>query len=163
MAKSWASRWPAGDCLQSPRGGAGKTATARLWAYGRDERPSHQRCAFGATGGDAPPASWYRFSADRKGRHPTDHLAKYRGWMHAPLMVCAQTMRGQWTATPGSTTSIGRARSARSPAWPMSGASSSTSTGPKARPLDLHRFRSGQVLMLGGLSFEGHGAFPTQG
>ena len=23
--------------------------------------------------------------------------------------------------------------------------------------LDLHRFRSGQVLMLGGLSFEGHG------
>jgi transposase len=66
--------------------------TARLWAYGRDERPSHQRCAFGATGGDAPPASWYRFSADRKGRHPTDHLSGYHGWMHAPLMVCAQTI-----------------------------------------------------------------------
>jgi transposase len=63
--------------------GAGKTATARLWAYGRDERPSHQRCAFGATGGDAAPASWYRFSADRKGRRPKDHLAGYRGWMHA--------------------------------------------------------------------------------
>jgi transposase len=63
--------------------GAGKTATARLWAYGRDERPSHQRCAFGATGGDAPPASWYRFSTDRKGWHPTDHLSGYRGWMHA--------------------------------------------------------------------------------
>jgi transposase len=63
--------------------GAGKTATARLWAYGRDERPSHQRCAFGATGGDAPPASWYRFSADRKGQHSKDHLARYRGWMHA--------------------------------------------------------------------------------
>jgi hypothetical protein len=28
--------------------------------------------------------------------------------------------------------------------------------------LDLSRFRSGQVLMLGGLAFEGHGAFPTQ-
>jgi transposase-like protein len=28
--------------------------------------------------------------------------------------------------------------------------------------LDLHRFRSGQVLMLGGLAFEGHGTFPTQ-
>jgi transposase len=54
--------------------GAGKTATARLWAYGRDERPR---------GGDAPPASWYRFSADRKGLRPKDHLAKYRGWMHA--------------------------------------------------------------------------------
>jgi hypothetical protein len=54
--------------------GAGKTATARLWAYGRDER---------AWDGDAPPASWYRFSADRKGQHPKDHLIGYRGWMNA--------------------------------------------------------------------------------
>ena len=54
--------------------GSGKTATARLWAYGRDERP---------WGSDAPPASWYRFSPDRKGQHPKDHLAGYRGWMHA--------------------------------------------------------------------------------
>ena len=30
-----------------------------------------------------PPASWYRFSSDRKGRHPKDHLSKYTGWMHA--------------------------------------------------------------------------------
>jgi hypothetical protein len=30
--------------------GSGKTATARLWAYGRDERP---------WGSDVPPASWY--------------------------------------------------------------------------------------------------------
>ena len=28
--------------------------------------------------------------------------------------------------------------------------------------MDLSRFRSDQVLMLGGLSFEGHGAFPAQ-
>lgn len=54
--------------------GAGKTQTARLWAYGRDERP------WGST---IPPASWYRFSSDRKGEHPKDHLARYRGWMHA--------------------------------------------------------------------------------
>jgi transposase len=54
--------------------GTGKTATARLWAYGRDERP---------WGGDARPASWYRFSPDRKGQHPKDHLSGYRGWMHA--------------------------------------------------------------------------------
>ena len=52
----------------------GKAATARLWAYGRDERP---------WSGDAPPASWYRFSPDRKGQHPKDHLAGYQGWMHA--------------------------------------------------------------------------------
>ena len=37
-------------------------------------------------------------------------------------------------ATPGSRTSIGPATSTRSPAWPMSGASLSTSTGPRDRP-----------------------------
>ena len=29
--------------------------------------------------------------------------------------------------------------------------------------LDLHRFRSGQVLMLCGPPFEGHGGFPAEG
>ncbi|GAB1481036.1 IS66 family transposase [Paracoccaceae bacterium] len=69
-----APRCPAGDCKQLPRGGTGKTQTARLWSYARDERP---------WGGTAPPAAWYRFSGDRKGQHPKDHLARYRGWMHA--------------------------------------------------------------------------------
>lgn len=32
-----------------------------------------------------------------------------------------------------------------------------------AADLDLHRFRSGQVLMLGGVLFEGHGGFPAEG
>ena len=54
--------------------GTGKTQTARLWTYARDDRP---------WGGTAPPAAWYRFSGDRKGQHPKDHLARYRGWMHA--------------------------------------------------------------------------------
>jgi transposase len=54
--------------------GTGKTQTARLWTYARDERP---------WGGLAPPAAWYRFSGDRKGQHPKDHLARYHGWMHA--------------------------------------------------------------------------------
>ncbi|MCX7645877.1 MAG: IS66 family transposase, partial [Rhodobacteraceae bacterium] len=54
--------------------GTGKTQTARLWTYARDERP---------WGGLAPPAAWYRFSGDRKGQHPKDHLARFRGWMHA--------------------------------------------------------------------------------
>ena len=54
--------------------GTGKTQTARLWAYGRDERP---------WGSAIPPASWYRFTCDRKGEHPKDHLSGYRGWMHA--------------------------------------------------------------------------------
>jgi transposase len=54
--------------------GTGKTQTARLWTYARDERP---------WGGEAAPAAWYRFSADRKGQHPRDHLAGYAAWMHA--------------------------------------------------------------------------------
>ena len=54
--------------------GTGKTRTARLWTYVRDERPWD---------GEAPPAAWYRFSGDRRGRHPKDHLAGFRGWMHA--------------------------------------------------------------------------------
>ena len=54
--------------------GTGKTQTARLWTYARDERP---------WAGTAPPAAWYRFSGDRKGQHPKDHLARFRGWMHA--------------------------------------------------------------------------------
>ncbi len=54
--------------------GTGKTQTARLWTYARDERP---------WGGTTPPAAWYRFSGDRKGQHPKDHLARFRGWMHA--------------------------------------------------------------------------------
>jgi len=58
--------------LQAP--GAGKCKTARIWTYVRDERP---------WGGDDPPAAWYQFTADRKGEHPTKHLAGYKGWMHA--------------------------------------------------------------------------------
>nr|WP_083444924.1 transposase [Pseudorhodobacter aquimaris] len=54
--------------------GTGKTATARLWVCGRDE---------GSWGSSIPPASWHQFSPDRKGQQPQDHLARYRGWMHA--------------------------------------------------------------------------------
>lgn len=54
--------------------GAGKTKTARLWAYVRDERP---------WASEAPPAAFYRFSRDRKGERPTEHLKDYTGWMHA--------------------------------------------------------------------------------
>ena len=52
----------------------GKTATGRAWTYVRDERPWK---------GEASPAAWYRFSADRKAAHPKSHLAGYAGWMHS--------------------------------------------------------------------------------
>jgi transposase len=58
--------------MQAP--GTGKTKTARLWAYARDERP---------WAGDAPPAAWHQFSTDRKGERPGEHLTDYTGWMHA--------------------------------------------------------------------------------
>jgi hypothetical protein len=90
--------------------GSGKTQTARLWTYARDERP---------WGGTAPPAAWYRFSGDRNGQHPKDHLARYA----AGCMP---------TAMPGSKTSIAPVPSARLPAWRMSGVRSSTSTDHKA-------------------------------
>lgn len=54
--------------------GRGKTRTGRLWVYLRDERP---------WGGQAPPAVVYRYSPDRKGEHPRDHLGTFRGDLHA--------------------------------------------------------------------------------
>jgi len=58
--------------MQAP--GMKKTRTARVWAYVRDERPWI---------GPSPPCVWYRFTIDRKGKHPVDHLSEYKGWVHA--------------------------------------------------------------------------------
>ncbi len=54
--------------------GAGKTATARLRSYVRDERPG---------AGEASPAAWYRFTLNRKGEHPVEHLKGCKGHVHA--------------------------------------------------------------------------------
>jgi transposase len=56
-------------------GGKGsKAKTGRLWVYVRDDRPS---------GGQAPPAVWFRYSADRKGEHPARHLRDWQGILQA--------------------------------------------------------------------------------
>jgi transposase len=62
--------------LLSP--GSKRTKTARAWAYVRDERPWQ-----GDRKGQAPPCAWYQFTRDRKGDHPVNHLAGYKGWVHA--------------------------------------------------------------------------------
>ena len=66
--------------------GTGKSQTAKLWTYARDERPwaapRHRPLGHWARTNGASMAH-YRFSGDRKGRHPKDHLTRYRGWMHA--------------------------------------------------------------------------------
>ena len=54
--------------------GTGKTRTARLWTYVRDEQPH---------GGETPPAVLFRYSPNRKGAHPQTHLRDFRGVLHA--------------------------------------------------------------------------------
>ena len=54
--------------------GNGKTKTGRFWTYVRDERPA---------GSEIPPAVWFAYSPDRKGKHPQTHLQPYRGAIHA--------------------------------------------------------------------------------
>ena len=54
--------------------GNGKTKTARLWTYVRDDRPS---------GDTTPPAVWFAYTPDRKGIHPQTHLADYEGVLQA--------------------------------------------------------------------------------
>ena len=54
--------------------GTGKTATGRLWAYVRDDRP---------WASEAPPAVFYCYSPDRKAIHPQSHLGGFRGILQA--------------------------------------------------------------------------------
>jgi transposase len=54
--------------------GEGKTRTARLWVYVRDDRPAAST---------DPPAAWYRYSPDRKGEHPRGHLGRFSGILQA--------------------------------------------------------------------------------
>ena len=54
--------------------GRGKTQTARVWAYLRDDRPF---------GGRDPPAVFYEFTPDRKGEHPQRRLREFRGILQA--------------------------------------------------------------------------------
>jgi len=54
--------------------GRGKTKTGRLWTYVRDDRP--------AASSD-PPAVLFRYSPDRRGERPRNHLAKFTGILQA--------------------------------------------------------------------------------
>lgn len=54
--------------------GSGKTRTARLWVYVRDDRPA---------GDTAPRAAWFAYSPDRSGEHPQAHLRGFHGALQA--------------------------------------------------------------------------------
>lgn len=54
--------------------GRGRTKTGRLWTYVRDDRPA---------GNDAPPAVLFRYSPDRRGERPREHLKDFGGVLQA--------------------------------------------------------------------------------
>ena len=54
--------------------GRGKTKTGRLWTYVRDDRPADS---------DEPPAVLFRYSPDRRGEHPKEHLKLFTGILQA--------------------------------------------------------------------------------
>ncbi len=54
--------------------GRGKTKTGRLWVYLRDDRN---------WGNKSPPAALFRYSPDRRGERPADHLSGFKGHLQA--------------------------------------------------------------------------------
>lgn len=54
--------------------GRGKTKTARLWVYARDDR---------AWADPSPPAVWFQYSENRKGENPKRHLDGFAGVLQA--------------------------------------------------------------------------------
>lgn len=54
--------------------GNGKTRTARLWTYVRDDRPA---------GSKEAPAVWFAYSPTRAGEYPQGHLKDFRGTLQA--------------------------------------------------------------------------------
>jgi transposase len=63
-----------GDDTTVPLLAKGKTITARLWTYVRDDRPF---------AGPDPPAAVFFYSRNRAGEHPARHLAGYAGILQA--------------------------------------------------------------------------------
>ena len=63
-----------GDETPVPVLAKGKTDTARAWVYVRDDRPF---------GGPDPPAALFRYSRNRSGDHPVEHLRDFAGILQA--------------------------------------------------------------------------------
>jgi transposase len=72
--------------------GNGRTRTGRLWTYVVDERPWQ---------GERAPAACYRFSPDRRGDRPRDHLALFRGVIQADAFAGYEALARSATAQLG--------------------------------------------------------------
>ena len=71
--------WLRSACMATTPGagaGKGKCATGRAWVYVRDDRPF---------GGPDPPAALFRYSRDRSGDHPVEHLKRFSGIFQADI------------------------------------------------------------------------------
>jgi len=66
--------------------GTGKTKTGRLWTYVRDDQPS---------GSTDPPAVLFRYSPDRRGERPCEHLKSFRGILQADAYAGFQGLYGR--------------------------------------------------------------------
>jgi transposase len=66
--------------------GRGTTKTGRLWTYVRDDRPA---------GSADPPAVLFRYSPDRKGDRPRQHLSAFRGVLQADGYAGFDRLYGQ--------------------------------------------------------------------
>ena len=69
-----ATKLHADDTPLSVLAGNGKTRTASLWTYVRDDR---------ASGDSTPPAVWFPYMPDRKGEHPQTRLTNFCGILQA--------------------------------------------------------------------------------
>ena len=65
-----------GDDTPVPVLARGRCATGRAWVYVRDDRPF---------GGPDPPAALFRYSRDRSGDHPVEHLKTFAGILQADI------------------------------------------------------------------------------
>lgn len=66
--------------------GRGRTKTGRLWTYVRDDRPAAS---------DQPPAVLFRYSPDRRGERPGEHLAPFSGILQADAYAGFGHLYGQ--------------------------------------------------------------------
>jgi transposase len=66
--------------------GRGSTRQGRLWTYVRDDRPA---------GSADPPAVWMRYTPDRKGEHPREHLQSFTGVLQADAYAGFERLYGE--------------------------------------------------------------------
>jgi transposase len=66
--------WTDDTPIRSLAPGTGKTHLSRFWCYAVDPRPYN---------GPGHPAVFYRYSADRRGERPREHLEGFSGHLHA--------------------------------------------------------------------------------